>query len=564
MSNIDNQIPTTVRERVSQNPEWLMRAGMVIGSCVLLIFVGLAILAAFYPQVVCNSFPLLAAIFAFGAALSGAFIGGSAAAQGTLGDRAKAHSLTYSAGGGVAFFLIAFAIFKLYEPGREDCRPIPLLRETIINIDNVHPDLKFHFKKDGFWTKEDEVVHRRDLSLLGLHRSAAVEIELMHKDQQKCSLKIWTETTEEAFAGLFSRDDPSFILLGSKMKIELSEDWRRKFLEQLQTQKDDPKAVAQESDPTCLIIYPKKQFVREIGIIPNLGKVYYKALSAGVSDARPKRSKTGYLLPSVALATQAMAQHSVETPVPYEELRASLAHEDSSRRGVARRYLGKNFGAYELIAMTDLFKPDQPPDYVSSLLHALIIAIDQEAEGHMSPEQKRDLHREIRLIKGREVAIVDLTGAADEGVRKQARRLIQRFPIDAFGAAYDKLAEEARKRQCGEYDSPKHQGILYGGIFYYYNRIVQFGYNETFDQAERKALDVIMQKGEEISRCLKPNLRVDAASLLFAKAFAYSRHKGTSLEAPQHATLFLNAIKDQASKYYSASHIETAERISKL
>jgi hypothetical protein len=94
--------------------------------------------------------------------------------------------------------------------------------------------LKFHFKKDGFWTKEDEVVHRRDLSLLGLHRSAAVEIELMHKDQQKCSLKIWTETTEEAFAGLFSRDDPSFILLGSKMKIELSEDWRRKFLEQSQ------------------------------------------------------------------------------------------------------------------------------------------------------------------------------------------------------------------------------------------------------------------------------------------------------------------------------------------
>jgi hypothetical protein len=101
MPRTDRPLPPTIAPTAA----WATIVGAVFGAITLLGLFAFAFFAGVNPAFVCNSFTLLAPIFALGAALSAGFIGGAAAAGGQLGDVAQTHSMKFSLGGGVSLLV---------------------------------------------------------------------------------------------------------------------------------------------------------------------------------------------------------------------------------------------------------------------------------------------------------------------------------------------------------------------------------------------------------------------------------------------------------------------------
>jgi hypothetical protein len=105
---------------VGPSAPWVMIVGAVFGGMTLVAIFGYAAIAGLgHSAFICDSFQLLAAGFALGCALSAAFLGGGAAAQGKLGDQAQGNSITYSVAGGIAVLIITFFAFSSFQP--KDC-----------------------------------------------------------------------------------------------------------------------------------------------------------------------------------------------------------------------------------------------------------------------------------------------------------------------------------------------------------------------------------------------------------------------------------------------------------
>jgi hypothetical protein len=108
--------PQTGRAYVGATPMWASVLGGVFGGITLVGLMAFTFIAGGNPAFVCNTFTLLAPIFALGVALSAGFIGGAAAASGQLGGAAQTHLLKFSAGGGLAILVIAFFAFQQFKP----------------------------------------------------------------------------------------------------------------------------------------------------------------------------------------------------------------------------------------------------------------------------------------------------------------------------------------------------------------------------------------------------------------------------------------------------------------
>jgi hypothetical protein len=105
---VENPHPNLVHSKAG----WPVVVGAVFGAITLAGLFGFAFLAGTSsPQFICRSFQLLASVFALGAALSAAFIGGGATATSTA-----PFSLVISVGGGVAVLFIAFFSFNYFAP----------------------------------------------------------------------------------------------------------------------------------------------------------------------------------------------------------------------------------------------------------------------------------------------------------------------------------------------------------------------------------------------------------------------------------------------------------------
>jgi hypothetical protein len=108
--------------RIGPAPTWIIALGAVFGAITLLGLFAFAFLAGTRPDFVCNSFTILATVFALGAALSAGFIGGAASIAGNLGASAKNNALAFSAGGGIAVLFIAFYAFQQFQPSACEAR----------------------------------------------------------------------------------------------------------------------------------------------------------------------------------------------------------------------------------------------------------------------------------------------------------------------------------------------------------------------------------------------------------------------------------------------------------
>lgn len=110
-------------------PPWAAMLGAIFGGLTLAGLFAFAFIAGREPDFICNSFTLLAAIFAFGAALAAAFVGGAAGVSGSI-PILRNNVVAFSAVGGIAVFFIAFLIFQSFQERICTDRPrVDLLRD---------------------------------------------------------------------------------------------------------------------------------------------------------------------------------------------------------------------------------------------------------------------------------------------------------------------------------------------------------------------------------------------------------------------------------------------------
>ncbi len=413
-----------------------------------------------------------------------------------------------------------------------------------------------------FWKKELQGPKYRSLTILARHQSAFMDVNLHFKGEPVCALRIETEMFADVLARSRTKYDSTFIEQSGELRLELAPAWRAAIEKTERELLKDPSITPQALDATCFRDARTKKRIAHISMVPNDGIVYHKTITVDGIVLNPEKTSTvAQLLDVGTIVSPAFAQAGPDQNISFAELKVLLSHNDSHRRAVARRHLGANFSLYKVEATKDIFLSGMNPHYISSLLHGLIAAVDAEYGGKMAPEQPRDLSLRIPLIADREKDIVDLTGDADDGVRKQAGRLVQRYPVDAFDSVYSALLERVALEDCKGYKSHSAQGIFYGGIFYYYNRIIQLGYEVEVNGRMREDLNEAVRKGLDIATCLEINLKADSSAVLFARAFAYSRHKQFVEFSQRYADEFLKRVQSTEARYYSPSHVDVAKRI---
>jgi hypothetical protein len=299
-----------------------------------------------------------------------------------------------------------------------------------------------------------------------------------------------------------------------------------------------------------------------IAIDLRYNKFYYaSAKNAPPDDAvgeefpAPKAKGTNYLGIASAFAS------GPPTNRPFPELKALLNSPNVDVRVQARRYLGENFELYKDDALRDLFDPISSPDYLIGLLHGLIAGIDKATQGSKLAfaEPVRDLSIPLPYVADRYADIVKLTGHADDGVRKQARRLIQRFPVSQFGQYFAELEAQARVNGCEQVKNDiSLQGQLYASIFYNYNRIAQYLSRPSLSPGDVEAIEETSRIGFDMAACLSDDLRIDVQSLNSAKTVTYGNFSASKTLANGYAREFVR--KTEGTEYYSPSHVEVAKR----
>jgi hypothetical protein len=108
-------------------------------------------------------------------------------------------------------------------------------------------------------------------------------------------------------------------------------------------------------------------------------------------------------------------------------------------------------------------------------------------------------------------------------------------------------------------------GIIYSGIFYFYNRIIQFNYNKpALSEAVVKDINSIGVMIHAASKnCLPQDLMADAALIDFGRAIVFSEDgsKNHDSNAKAAAQEFLGWIKDNEKLYFFQSHVTAMKKL---
>lgn len=95
-------------------PSWFPVAGLISGVTTLIFLMALVLLAVFGHSVPPATKPLVSFVFALGAALATAFLGGEAAASGKIPFFGDHNPLTISATGGIAVLIIMLVVLHYF------------------------------------------------------------------------------------------------------------------------------------------------------------------------------------------------------------------------------------------------------------------------------------------------------------------------------------------------------------------------------------------------------------------------------------------------------------------
>ena len=131
-----------------ESPTWIAKAGAAFAGLTLVFFMGLVVAAVLNHDVPTDARFLVLVVLALGAAMSVAFLGGTAAAQGNIPiPGLEQHAIAVSAGGGSATLLIILLLgYYLYvQPSLDSGRdyiltPLPAEIRGDLVIDNDSTD----------------------------------------------------------------------------------------------------------------------------------------------------------------------------------------------------------------------------------------------------------------------------------------------------------------------------------------------------------------------------------------------------------------------------------------
>lgn len=519
-------------------PTWVMVVGAVAGLLTLLGFFFFAYMSATNPEFACNSFTFLAPIFAFGVALAVSFIGGSAAISGQFGLSAQRHAFAYSAGGGISVFFIAFLLFQQFQPQGCDGR------EATLKLSNMKQGAIVAALGD-VWQRREDNMSNASFNMRYLIKSAEGEgiIEVLPANGgEGCSVHV-----------LFVADLDTPTGAQVNFKVQRSKgNGREVTLHYTLKDSDNPaKAVS-----SCFKI-DGAPLVGYLALSPHEpGAVF------GLSPSVPSGSEGEVAsIPDMLGALGSVfvgAVQAQDAAVSFSAISSQLSGPDPTARVSARQYLSENFSAFEPEIVAEIMNPNAPGgDYLAGMLSALISGIDVATEGKLAPGTARNLSQPLPFIAGKEARIIELTAHEDASVRKQARRLIQRFPMDAFAAIYAPLVTQAAEGNCNVSPAATDsEAIIYSSIFFTYNRIIQTAVpglsKEDAETAESIATQTI-----KAADCLELDLRVDGALVLFGLSTIYGE-SGYPTEAKQRAVDFLDTVEKNGGSetYYFQTHVD--------
>jgi hypothetical protein len=508
---------------------------------------------------------LLTAIFALGVALSASFIGGAAAANGQLGLPAQNNLLKYSAGGGIAVLIITFFLFQLLRPNPTECKSV-----TALEIHNIPASKSLPWVQDKFWYKISQE-RSQNLDLIvqldseGLR--GAIEIPVVDDKGNEigsCKLQVFFVARMDGITDQFVNQKVKEIDLGSSEDTDV-------LLEFVGSQPaNGTKAVS----PNC-VSYNQIPVENFIAICPRSHKIMFgipkpEALVddtdfAPVDDGKNTFSPRRF---SFGIVADAYAALPDTYTISFSELRSRLLSPSDTIRVQARQLLESHFKDYSSEALEELFNRQQDDgDYVSSLISGLIVGIDSAAvpSGSLAPDQPRNLAMPLPYVTGHESQIINFNGFKDDSVKQQARRLVARFPFDQFKGKYTDIMKRAASGACDERDTiADPAGIIYSGIFYFYNRIAQKNYAPTLSNADVNEIELVRKMVREAANhCLPPELSTDAALVDFGAAIVYHEDKGTdhSINAKAAAKDFLAAVNGREKLYFYQVQIGTIKKL---
>ena len=162
-------------------PSWVPRAGVVFGAITILFLMSLVLLAVFGYEIPCNSRFLITLLISFSGALTAGFVGGTAAAKGSIPLLdAKKYVVEFSVGGGIAVLVILLLVTP-YVYRSDPCDPkVTTCEEEIENLATYLKPDRLHLASNEFGSVRSCV-------------EALVGVEERHKAAEKLISVIFSE-----------------------------------------------------------------------------------------------------------------------------------------------------------------------------------------------------------------------------------------------------------------------------------------------------------------------------------------------------------------------------------
>lgn len=500
-------------EPINNAALWAKIIGAVIASILFLSFLGLGIWSAMAQTVIfnCATFSFFAPAFAVGAAMAAMFLGGGAAVAGNLGERLQGQALTVSLTGGVAVLLIMFAVFFMLRPagcGEER-------QETLLEFRAV-PDAVSVLPGPALWTRKNTHDQRdvHEVFVLVSGQVSDEEVVLMQGGVQVCAVRL---SFDDGFP------PESDFLDYDVMRMSGPPIFRLDYV-----QRAGGELVEADS---CFVHGPSGRRVEmELAVATDTREIRFarrKAADApsvldfiGGSEAFESQTEMrGALEPFSLIA----AAHAASLGMAYGDLRDLLQSPNEQQRIEARRILSQDFASYSDAVLADLFdlRTMRNGELLASLLSGLIAGIEA-AEPRLAPAEGRDLSLALPYVAGREGDIVMLAAHPDGSVRQQARRLMQRYPVDAFQPGLALALDTAQKTaEAGGCPQDRAGFQTYAAVFYTYNRMVQAGLDRR--ATDGTDWDGMADRIQRLSQaCIAGVEKADAALLDYGRALAYA------------------------------------------
>lgn len=146
--------PEAAAKNTSSVPKWVPITGAGFGGLTLIFFMALVLLSLIGYTIPENSWGLVSIVLALGVALSFAFLGGQAAAEGRIPIPGLAdHPLVFSVGGGIAVFVIVLLLSNyLFAPKTDSDTPEEAVEAELV----VKPLDRFDVRTYAPQSEDDE------------------------------------------------------------------------------------------------------------------------------------------------------------------------------------------------------------------------------------------------------------------------------------------------------------------------------------------------------------------------------------------------------------------------